>query len=144
MLIVEKGAGTLRFEGDTSNIILRAGRSQARDDLYFYSPGGLVEIDPKAVVSSLPAQTYEVFPQEAGLVQLLESGALKQNRAGEYVVQKKTRLPAGLAGAHSVKFLLLRGTPLPDGTPVIPASRSKIKPWQASSSRAVNRQNASL
>jgi Ca2+-binding EF-hand superfamily protein len=117
MLIVQKDAGTLRFEGDTSNIILRAGRSQALDDLYFYSPGGLIEIDPRSVVSSLPAQTYEVFPEQAGLVQLLESGALKQNRAGEYVVQKKMRFPAGLAGAHSVRFLVLRGTPLPDGHP---------------------------
>jgi Ca2+-binding EF-hand superfamily protein len=116
-LIIEKGAGTLRLEGDTSNIILRAGRSRARDDLYFYSPGGLIEIDPKSVVSSLPAETYEVFPEQAGLVQLLESGALKQNREGEYVVQKKMRFPAGLAGAHSVKFLVLRGTPLPDGNP---------------------------
>jgi Ca2+-binding EF-hand superfamily protein len=117
MLIVEKGAGSLRLEGNTSNIILRAAPSAALDDLYSYSPGGLVEIDPKSVVSSLPAKTYEVFPEQAGLVQLLETGALKRNRAGEYIVQKKMRFPAGLAGAHSVKFLVLRGTPLPDGHP---------------------------
>jgi hypothetical protein len=80
-------------------------------------PGGLVEIDPKSVVASLPAETYEVMPDQAGLVQLLESGALTQNRAGEYIVQKKTRFPAELAGAHQVKFLVLRGVPVPDGDP---------------------------
>jgi Ca2+-binding EF-hand superfamily protein len=116
-LIIEKSTGTLRIEGDASNFIVRAGPSRARDDLYRYHPGGLVEIDPKSVVSSLPAQAYEVFPQEAGLVQLLQSGALTQNRTGEYIVQKKTRFPTGLAGAHSVKFLILRGTPVPDGDP---------------------------
>jgi Ca2+-binding EF-hand superfamily protein len=104
-------------EGNTGNAVLRAGPSRALQALYFYFPGGLVEIDPNSVVSSLPAQTYEVFPEQAGLVQLLESGALKQNSAGEYIVRKKMRFPAGLAGAHSVRFLVLRGAPLPDGDP---------------------------
>jgi Ca2+-binding EF-hand superfamily protein len=117
MLIIEKNAGTLRIQGDSTNFIVRAGPSRARDDLYTYSPGGLVEIDPKSVVASLPAETYEVLPEQAGLVQLLESGALTQNRAGEYIVQKKTRFPAGLAGAHQVRFLVLRGVPVPDGDP---------------------------
>ena len=116
-LIIEKGAGTVRVEGDASNIILRAGPSPALDSLYRYSPGGLVGIDPNSVVASLPVRTYEVFPQEAGLVQLLESGALRQNRAGEYIVQKPMRFPAGLHGAHSIRFLVLRGTPVPDGDP---------------------------
>lgn len=98
-------------------LIVEQGASTALDDLYFFSPGGLVEIDPKSVVSSLPAQTYEVFPEQAGLVQLLQSGALKRNRSGEYIVQKKMRFPAGLSGGGSVKFLVLRGTPLPDGHP---------------------------
>jgi Ca2+-binding EF-hand superfamily protein len=116
-LIIEKNSGSLRVEGDSRNFILRAGPSRARDDLYVYSPGGLIEIDPKSVVASLPAQTYEVFPQQAGLVQLLASGALTQNRAGEYVVPRKMRFPPGLAGAHSVKFVVLRGVPVPDGDP---------------------------
>lgn len=33
------------------------------------------------------------------------------------MINKKIRFPAGLAGAHSVKFLLLRGVPKPDGNP---------------------------
>jgi Ca2+-binding EF-hand superfamily protein len=116
-VIIEKSMGTLRIQGDVSNFIVRSGPSKARDDLYLYHPGGLVEIDPKSVVSSLPAQAYEVLPEEAGLVQLLESGALTQNRAGEYIVRTKTRFPPGLAGAHAVKFVVQRGTPVPDGDP---------------------------
>jgi Ca2+-binding EF-hand superfamily protein len=117
LVIIEDDSGTLHIEGNPADFIVRAGPRRARGDLYYYWPGGLVEIDPKSVVASLPVQTYEVFPQEAGLVQLLESGALKQNRAGEYVVEKKTRFPAGLAGGHSVKFLVPRGVPVPDGDP---------------------------
>jgi Ca2+-binding EF-hand superfamily protein len=116
-LVIEKGSGTLRIEGDVSDIILRSGPSHARDDLHLYHPGGLVEIDPKSVVSTYPAEAYEVYPQEAGLVQLLQSGALTQNQRGEYIVRKKMRFPTGLSGAHSVKFLVLRGTPVPDGDP---------------------------
>jgi hypothetical protein len=115
MLTIEKGAGTLRVDG-TSNLLVRAAPSKALNDLYNNLPGGLIEIDPKSVVSSFPVQTYEVFPQQAGLVQLLESGALKLNRTGEYIVQKKMRFPAGLFGI-SVKFLVPHGAPAPDGDP---------------------------
>ena len=117
LVIVEEKPGMFHVEGNPADFIVRAGPSRARDDLYDYSPGGLVEIDPKSVVASVPVQTYEVFPQQAGLVQLLESGALKQNRSGEYIVQKKTRFPAGLAGGHAVRFVVLRGVPVPDGDP---------------------------
>jgi Ca2+-binding EF-hand superfamily protein len=117
LVIIDENPGTLHIEGNPADFIVRTGPSQARDDLYYFSPGGLVKIDPKSVVASVPVQTYEVFPEQAGLVQLLESGALKRNRAGEYIVQKKTRFPAGLAGAHAVKFLVPRGVPVPDGDP---------------------------
>ena len=82
-----------------------------------FFPGGVVDIDPKAVVASVPAVSYEVLPSQAGLVQLLSTGALTQNSSGEYIVRRKIRFPAGLAGAHSVTFLVLKGTPYPDGDP---------------------------
>jgi hypothetical protein len=69
------------------------------------------------VVSSVPAARYEVLPQQAGLVQLLASGALKQNSLGEYIVREKIRFPAGLHGAHSVTILVIKGVPYPDGDP---------------------------
>jgi hypothetical protein len=58
-----------------------------------------------------------VLPEEAGLVQLVAAGDIARNRLGEYLIKKKIRFPAGLYGGHSVKFLLLRGVPTPDGDP---------------------------
>ncbi|QUS39275.1 hypothetical protein RPMA_10830 [Tardiphaga alba] len=77
----------------------------------------MIEIDATAVVGSEKAENYEVLPQQAGLVQLLQTGALTQNRRGEYIVNRKTRFPAGLGGAHSVTFLVMNGVPYPDGDP---------------------------
>jgi len=116
-LIIEKTQGTLRVVGDASNVIVQAGPSRAKDELYRFSPGGVLEIDPKMVVGSQPAARYEVLPQQAGLVQLLASGALRQNSASEYIVREKIRFPAGLYGAHSVTFLIMKGTAYPDGDP---------------------------
>ena len=76
-------------------MIVQAGPSSAKDEMYRFSPGGVNEIDAKTVVSKVPATRYEVLPQQAGLVQLLASGALKQNSLGEYIVREKIRFPAG-------------------------------------------------
>src|SRR5262249_32059899 len=103
--------------GNASNVIVQSGPSRAKDEMYRFSPGGVIEIDPKTVVGSQPAASYEVLPQQAGLVQLLASGALTQNSVGEYIVRQKIRFPAGLAGAHSVTFLIMKGTPYPEGDP---------------------------
>ena len=116
-LIIEKTQGTLKVIGNASGVTVQAGPSRAKDEMYRFSPGGVIEIDPKTVVSSQPAVSYEVLPQQAGLVQLLASGALKQNSLGEYIVREKIRFPAGLAGAHSVTFLIMKGTPYPEGDP---------------------------
>jgi Ca2+-binding EF-hand superfamily protein len=116
-LVIVKPSGSLRIEGDSSNIVVQSGPSSLVGDLRRYSPGGVIEVDPKRVVSSLPAERYQVLPQQAGLLQLVQSGALAQNGQGEYMIKRKIRFPAELYGAHSVKFLLLRGTPMPDGDP---------------------------
>jgi Ca2+-binding EF-hand superfamily protein len=116
-LIIEKTQGTLKLIGDASNVIVQTGPSRAKDELYRFSPGGVIEIDPKSVVSNVPAARYEVLPQQAGLVQLLASGALQQNGLGEFIVSEKIRFPAGLNGAHSVTFLVLSKVPYPDGDP---------------------------
>jgi Ca2+-binding EF-hand superfamily protein len=116
-LIIDKTQGTLRVIGNASNVIVQSGPSRAKDEMYRFSPGGVIEIDAKTVVASQPAAAYEVLPQQAGLVQLLASGAMKQNSLGEYIVREKTRFPAGLYGAHSVVFLIVKGTPYPEGDP---------------------------
>jgi Ca2+-binding EF-hand superfamily protein len=118
LLIVQKSVGTLTIEGDAKAIVIRT--PSVRDlavDLLRYNPGGIIAIDPAAVVGAAPAQAYDVPPQQAGLIKLSQKGALTQNRSGEYLIHEKIRYPAGLAGGHSVKFLLLKGVPEPDGDP---------------------------
>jgi hypothetical protein len=108
MLIISKPAGTLRIEGGVSDLASEVAR---------YYPGGLVEIDPSQVVAAAPAARYDVLPNQAGLIQLVQAGALARNKSGEFLIERKIRFPAELNGAHSVRFLLLRGVPEPDGHP---------------------------
>jgi Ca2+-binding EF-hand superfamily protein len=93
------------------------GSDRAREAMYWFFRGGVVEIDPKTVVARMPATAYEVLPAQAGLAQLLETGALTQNSSREYIVRQKIRFPPGLYGAHSVTFLIMKGAPYPDGDP---------------------------
>lgn len=82
-----------------------------------FSPAGLATIDPAAVVSSSPVMAYDVLPQQAGLAQLLGSGALSPVSDGLKVVRPIPRFPAGLAGAHLTAFLVAEGVPVPGGDP---------------------------
>jgi hypothetical protein len=116
MLVVQKPAGTLTIKG-SANVVVQAGASDLARDVATYFPGGVVEIDPLSVVASRPAERYLVLPSQAGLLQLVQDGALTRNKLGEFLIKQKIRFPAGLSGGHSVKFLLLRGVPEPDGDP---------------------------
>jgi Ca2+-binding EF-hand superfamily protein len=116
-LVIIKPAGSLKIEGNTSNVIVRTGPSSLESELMRFNPGGVVEVDPKRVIASMPVERYEVLPQQAGLLQLVKSGKLAQNGHGEFLIKEKIRFPAELSGAHSVKFLLMRGVPVPDGDP---------------------------
>lgn len=83
-----------------------------------FNPSGMVRIDPTDVVSALPARSYAVLPQQAGLAQLVEEGALTVEGNGRsFIITRKIRFPAGLNGAHSVKFVLGRDVPAPEGSP---------------------------
>ncbi len=112
--IVQGGATYLLENGKVSVVQPDKNMDQT---LYRFRPGGVVTVDAKNVVASAKADAYEVLPQEAGLSQLLKSGVLTRNGQGEYLINKKMRFPAGLTGAHSAKFLLLRGVPKPEGQP---------------------------
>ena len=116
MLVISKPAGTLRVEGG-ANVVIEAGASDVASEVARFYPGGIVEIDPATVVASETPTRYEVLPNQAGLVQLLQRGALARNRGGEFLIKQKIRFPAELHGAHSARFLLLRGVPAPDGDP---------------------------
>ena len=85
-----------------------------------FNPAGLVSIAPDKVASPLPVKRYGVLPQEAGLAQLIEEGALKPVTGptiGGLLILRRVKLPAGLNGAHSVRFVLGRGVPMPEGSP---------------------------
>jgi Ca2+-binding EF-hand superfamily protein len=116
-LVIMKSQGSLNIIGDASNVIIQAGPSRARDEMDRFFPGGVTQIDPQTVVADVPVAAYEVLPAQAGLLQLLTAGAVTQNSAGEYIVRQKIRFPAGLSGAHAVTFLIMKGTPYPDGDP---------------------------
>jgi len=115
MTVIKQSAGTLKIIGSSRNIVVEAGAVGPVTNLKRFTPGGVIEIDPRGVVASLPVERYQVLPEEAGLIQLMRAGKIAQDRGGEYLIKKKIRFPADLTGAHSVKFLLLRGVPSPDG-----------------------------
>jgi hypothetical protein len=83
-----------------------------------FSPGGVVEIDVKSVVASGKVQPYEVLPKQAGLIQLVKSGALERTKDGFYLIKKTfSNFPAGLTSAHGVKFILATGVEMPGSDP---------------------------
>lgn len=83
-----------------------------------FNPSGLIRINPSDVVSPLAARSYAVLPQQAGLAQLVEDGTLTASANGrDFTIHRKMRFPAGLNGAHSVRFVLGRDVPLPEGSP---------------------------
>jgi Ca2+-binding EF-hand superfamily protein len=87
-------------------------------DFIRFNPDGVSEIDPAGVVAPEPAQRYDVLPQEAGIVQLVQDGSLKLLSDGMFhIVKPIARFPAGLNGAHSVTFLLGKGIAMPAGAP---------------------------
>ncbi|MGH7005302.1 MAG: hypothetical protein ACREIP_15270, partial [Alphaproteobacteria bacterium] len=115
MVVVYSGGSRIHIENGQPKVVTEKGAALAERMLNELTPGGIVEIDPAAVVASKPAERYEVLPREAGLLQLVRSGALTVSDNGEFVIRRKIRLPAGLYGAHSVKFILARGVPEPEG-----------------------------
>lgn len=82
-----------------------------------FRPAGVHAVNPGAVMGA-HAEPYVVLPEGFGLAQLLGSGALARLAPGDYrVVRPIPHWPAGLSGAHSVRFLIARGVPRPAGDP---------------------------
>lgn len=111
------------------------------EEMIRFFPGGVIEIDPKSLVSSRTAERYRVLPSTAGAVQLERSrmivpasreemeaskgkaiqrygrqevGSISTYQA--YRVVKPIEVPIGLCGAHLLTFLVpseeyLRGDP---------------------------------
>lgn len=90
-----------------------------------YSPGGLIRVDPAKLDANHPTHRLAVLPQAAGIAQLIEEGLLEPvtgNLEGgrmpnAFRIIGKMTFPYGLNGAHSTRFILKRGVPMPDGDP---------------------------
>jgi hypothetical protein len=92
--------------------------AQLRDILRF-KPGGLLDIPAGKVVSPVPVEPYLILPQEFGLAQIVADGiAVRESRQTYRIVEPLVRFPAGLAGAHSVTFVLSQGLAMPAGDPL--------------------------
>jgi hypothetical protein len=89
-------------------------------DLLRKVPGGIAEVSAAAVVSNHPAKSYRILPGEAGLIQLLNTGALQEIRGGGgFLIVKPTDVPAW---THGERLVLADNVPPPNGE----ANRSRI------------------
>lgn len=79
-----------------------------------FHPYGIIKFEKEDIISNKSVEYYDVMPQEAGLIQLVESGHLEiandsLSRRAYKVTKPIPRFPAGLAGAHSVTFIMAQG-----------------------------------
>ncbi|NVO57461.1 EF-hand domain-containing protein [Rhodobacteraceae bacterium B1Z28] len=92
-------------------------RRTIREMIRFYR-GGLTAFDPKELVASAKVEPYVVLPDQAGLLQLIADGKIEVLENGHYRVKENIpHYPGGLAGAHSVTFVIAKGVDLPPGSP---------------------------
>lgn len=78
---------------------------------------GIVETDPRQVISPAGAKAYRVMPAQAGIAQLLATGAIERgDDSGRFrIVRPIAWIPSRLGGGHRVDFVLARGVPVPPG-----------------------------
>ena len=107
--------GELKVE--TVDASQNGGSSGLQRELLRFNPGGVQAINIKDVVSEAKPEVYGVLPQQAGLLQLVSEGKIKSTGGSGFLILKKIRYPAGLTGAHSVKFIVSKGVPMPEGDP---------------------------
>lgn len=84
------------------------------------SAGGIADLKGVTVAAGTKAEAYDVLPQEAGLAQLVKEGKIAKlsEGVGEFKILKDIpRYPAGLTGAHAVRFILGKGVKPPEGDP---------------------------
>jgi len=97
--------------------LLQSAETGLEYNMESWYPGGVVDVDPKSVVSPHEARPYSVLPQEAGMLQLLDRGDLTPDMNGRdvFTIKRPIRFPAGLYGGHSHHFLLAPGVAMPTG-----------------------------
>lgn len=85
-------------------------------DAVRYWPGGLATPGTRSIVSRERTEPYEVLPAGFGIAQLVGQGLIEVVGSRELrIVEPIPRYPAGLNGAHSVRFRLAPGIGEPSG-----------------------------
>jgi hypothetical protein len=104
---------------DVTRPFLGFDRNEWSEVVRFHN-GHLARVSRARVVGA-PAMRYDILPQEFGLAQLVGNGSLRRMpspRFGHQVYRLQrpiSRIPAGLYGAHLVKFEVPMGMPRPPG-----------------------------
>ena len=89
-----------------------------QDALRFW-PGGLVRVDPAAVVAKVRVAPYQVLPSQMGLAQLVDTGAAVNQGSDRFrIVRPIAHMPPSMGGSHSATLVFARGVPVPPGDPV--------------------------
>ncbi len=92
-------------------------RTESVDNALRFDPAGVALIKASDVVTDSVAQEMAVLPGQWGIAQLEAKGLLVEDGRGTYRITGKMHYPPGLHGAHSVRFLLEPGVPMPSGDP---------------------------
>lgn len=89
-------------------------------DAIRYWPGGLVDVEPRTVVTPATVERYKVLPSQMGLAQLLGSGAVQRepNSRALRVVKPIAHMPPSMGGTHSEQLIFNADVPIPPGDPV--------------------------
>lgn len=81
-----------------------------------FNPAGIYNAIGEMIVTDSEITKLKTLPQQFGLAQLLASGTLVPD-GQSFRVTTPMRFPAGLAGAHSVDFVIEPGVAEPSGDP---------------------------
>jgi Ca2+-binding EF-hand superfamily protein len=93
--------------------------TRAWEDAARFWPAGIAKLDRRTVVSKTTVAPYEVFPSQAGIAQLIASGAIVHDGTGRdlKIVRPIPRYPARMTGSHSERLIIAKGVPVPSGDP---------------------------
>jgi Ca2+-binding EF-hand superfamily protein len=105
------GMKTMHIERSTRPLTAASVREQFAEAF----PAGVARIEPAAVIAGQLTEPYEVLPNRAGLLDLLDQGKLVPGRGQEFVVRDKIRFPAELDSSY--RFRIPAGVAMPDGNP---------------------------
>lgn len=93
--------------------------ARAWENAVRFWPAGIGRINRRKVASKTTVEPYTVFPSQAGIAQLIGSGAIVREGLGRNlkIVRPISRYPARMTGSHSERLIIGKGVPLPPGDP---------------------------